>query len=527
MAAGYISASIDSTRKDSFAVYIQLFLGEKYTWDDIRVDAKDWYVLNLLGFNSAGFHDRPFDGAKVSHLYNLLLDHFANNGYPFAKVGLDSVTMQQGKISAHLSIDQGLAYHIDSIIVNGNIKLSKKFLHRYLDVKPHDAYQQNKLDRISRRLAELPYLEQAQPWSISMLNTGANLQLYLQPRRSNQVNVLVGFLPANQELGGKLLLTGEATLDLRNPFGNGETIGINWQQLQSRSPRLNLVLHRPYIFNSPFGFNFNFELYKKDSAYVNINAQAGVQYVLSASQSGMVYIQTQSTRVGQADTAFVIANKQLPPVIDVNAVSLALQYNFNNTDYRFNPRRGNDLQLITGFGNKKIKKSDAILQIKDPSYNYGKLYDSLETNSYQFKVRASAAHYIPLSKQSTIKTAVNAAWYQSPNYFQNELFQIGGYKLLRGFDEESIYANRYAVGTFEYHYLLGQNSYLFAFTDYGWAKYQTNLLNYAHTYLGLGFGLAFETKTGVFNISFAEGKRNDLSFDFRQSKIHLGFVSVF
>ncbi len=526
-AAGYISASIDSLHADSSSVYMRLFLGEKYIWDDIWVDEKDWYLLNQLGFNRATFHNKPFDRQKVSHVYNLLLDYFGSNGYPFAKVGLDSMAINGGKINARLNIDKGLVYHIDSIIVTGNIKLSRNFLYRYLDIKPHDIYQQNKLDKINQRLAELPYAEQSQSWGISMLNTGANINLFLQARRSNQVNILVGFLPANQDLGGKLLLTGDATLDLRNPLGNGETLGVNWQQLQSQSPRLNLVFQRPYIFNSPFGFNFNFELYKKDSSYININALAGVQYILSANQSGMVYIQSQTTKVVNIDTATVIATKQLPPVIDVSSISLALQYDFNNTNYRFNPRKGNELQLITSFGNKNIKKSNAILQIKDPTFNYAKLYDSLQPNSYQFKVRVSAAHYFPLGRQSTVKAAANIGWYQSPSYFQNELFQIGGYKLLRGFDEESIYTNRFAVGSLEYRYLLGQNSYLFAFTDGGWAKYQSIEADFSHTYLGIGIGLAFETKTGVFNISFAEGKRNDLGFDFRQSKIHLGFVSVF
>ncbi|HVX48715.1 MAG TPA: BamA/TamA family outer membrane protein, partial [Chitinophagaceae bacterium] len=341
------------------------------------------------------------------------------------------------------------------------------------------------------------------------------------------VNVLVGFAPSNESVGGKLLLTGNATLDLRNPFGNGETFGVNWQQLQSQSPRLNLLLQRPFVFNSPFGLNFSFELYKKDSSYININALAGVQYVLSAHQSGSVYLQTTSTRVLNIDTSLVILTRQLPPDIDAGAVSLALQYEFNNTDYRFNPRRGNELQFTTSFGNKHIKKSSAILQIKNPSFNYASLYDTLKLNSYQVKFRIAAAHYFPVGRQSTVKTAANAGWYQSPSYFQNELFQIGGYRLLRGFDEESIYTNRFAVCTAEYHYLLGQNSYLFAFTDAGWARYQTILTSFSHTYIGIGFGLAFETKTGVFNISFAEGKRDDGSFDFRQSKIHLGFVSVF
>ena len=107
------------------------------------------------------------------------------------------------------------------------------------------------------------------------------------------------------------------------------------------------------------------------------------------------------------------------------------------------------------------------------------------------------------------------------------LFQIGGFKILRGFDEESIFTNRFAVATFEYRYLLAQNGYFFVFSDAGYASYQSSSGKYSHTYISGGTGLAFETKTGIFNISYGVGKRNDLKFDLRQSKIHIGFVSLF
>jgi len=155
------------------------------------------------------------------------------------------------------------------------------------------------------------------------------------------------------------------------------------------------------------------------------------------------------------------------------------------------------------------------------------LYDTIKLNAYQFRVKGSLAHFFKMSRASTIRVAVNGGWFQSPNIFRNELFQIGGYKLLRGFDEESIFASQYAVGTVEYRYLLGQNSFLFSFVDVGWAKNSAASAGNSNNFLGAGLGMAFETKAGIFNISYAAGKRDDTKLNLRQSKIHLGYVNYF
>ena len=360
-----------------------------------------------------------------------------------------------------------------------------------------------------------------------MLNTGAVLNLYLEQKRSNEINALVGFLPANQQLGGKLLLTGEATLNLKNAFGTAETLALDWQQIQPRSPRLNIAFQRLYLFSSLLGLDFNFELFKKDSFFLNVNALVGLNYYLSEKQSGKVFIQTASTNVLDVDTNLVRLTKRLPDVNDVGAVNLGVEYNFNNTDYRYNPRSGNELNIVAFAGKKTVKKNNAILQLKEPGFDYGSLYDTVKLNAYQVKIKLSAAHYFKTGKLTTLRTAIQAGWYQSPNYFLNDLFQVGGYRLLRGFDEESIYTNLYSVGSLEYRFIIAQNSYFFGFTDVGSANFKTNTVAYHHTYIGAGIGLAFESGAGIFNISYAVGKRDDTSFDFRQSKIHLGFVSRF
>ena len=112
----------------------------------------------------------------------------------------------------------------------------------------------------------------------------------------------------------------------------------------------------------------------------------------------------------------------------------------------------------------------------DPGFSFNALYDSVQLRSYQLRMKLIAAHYFPVGKQGTLKAVLNGGIYSSQSIFRNELFQIGGYKLLRGFDEESIYATQYGVITVEYRNLIGLNSYLFTFMD-GWAKNKYQAIN--------------------------------------------------
>jgi outer membrane protein assembly factor BamA len=520
-AKGYISASIDTLKVGEKSASILLYIGEMYQLANLRVADKDAMFMQILGYNKS-----QLDLVQYQVFQEKLLEYFENNGFPFAKVQLDSIEIINRKINAALLIDRGIQYKIDSIRLFGNAKISHNYLYKYLNIEKGGIYKYETLDKINQRLLELPYLQQSQNWDLTMLSSGSIVNLYLQPKKSNQVNVLAGFLPDNQQTG-KLLFTVDANLQLKNAFGGGESFGLVWQQIQPKSPRLNLQFQQPYMFNSNFGADFLFELFKRDSTFLNINAEAGLRYVLSDHQTGKVSIQNQRSNVLLTDTLQIKNSKRLPDIADLSSVNLGFDYDYNKTNYRFNPRSGNEIKIFISAGNKKIRKSNVITQIKDPSFNYNKLYDSIKLNTYQVRLKLQAAKYFPLAKRSVFKTGFNGGWYESPSYFRNELFQIGGYKLLRGFDEESIFANRYAVGTLEYRYLLGLNSYFFGFTDFGWSNDKSKPTTFSKSYIGAGLGLSFETKGGLFNISFAAGKRNDIDLNLRQSKIHFGYVSIF
>jgi hemolysin activation/secretion protein len=178
-------------------------------------------------------------------------------------------------------------------------------------------------------------------------------------------------------------------------------------------------------------------------------------------------------------------------------------------------------------GNKKIKPSNSILNLKSDDFSYASLYDSIDAKSLQMLVRWTFNAYLPLSKRNIVKLGIQGQALINDNLLDNELLRIGGNKLLRGFDEEALFVAHYNILTAEYRFILEQNSYMYAFVDAAYTgrtrdgKYQKDFP------LGFGAGMAFETKAGIFGISYALGRQTDVPLDFRSSKIHFGYVNIF
>ena len=111
----------------------------------------------------------------------------------------------------------------------------------------------------------------------------------------------------------------------------------------------------------------------------------------------------------------------------------------------------------------------------------------------------------------------------------NEQYRIGGAKLLRGFDEQSVFARDYAVLTTEFRLLLGGNAFLYGFLDASRVnprdkRNPDRSIDYP---LGFGAGINIDTRAGVFGLSLALGKSNGIPLELDAPKVHLGYVSVF
>ena len=527
---GFLEVSVDSLQEEQSLTKAWVHLGPQYKWGTISIDSS---LLSLTFPLADQDKIKPGEVLNIEQLISLqetYLSVLEENGYPFASVQLDSSYFIDNQLYARLKAIRGPLYSIDSVHVEGRVKVNKNFLIQYLDLGDGSIYRKSILDLVSKRIADLGYLRESRKWNLSLTGTGAILNLYLEPAQSSRFNLLAGFMPSNEQLGGKLLLTGEAEMDLKNAFGGGENVFLNWQQLQVRSPRLQIGFMKPYVFNSNTGLDFNFNLFRKDSSFLTLNTRIGFRYEIKPRQIAKLFFHQYSSSLLDVDTLRVRQTKTLPSFIDATTSNVGVEFMYNATDYFFNPQKGMDLEFRLLGGIRKIKKNNAILQLKEGggnAFNYNSLYDSLSLTSSQFRLMGKVNQYFKLGVQSTLKTGLQTGWLLGKELLWNELFQIGGLKNLRGFDEESLFASGYATVTLEYRYLLSRASYLFGFVDVAYVERKSISEKIENFYGGMGMGILLETKTGIFSLAYAAGKKPDIPINFREAKIHFGFITLF
>ena len=79
----------------------------------------------------------------------------------------------------------------------------------------------------------------------------------------------------------------------------------------------------------------------------------------------------------------------------------------------------------------------------------------------------------------------------------------------------------------EYRFLFEKNSNIFLFAEGAW--YESNsVTGYVNdTPVSVGLGINFDTKAGIFNLSYGLGKQFSNGFDLRTGKIHAGLTALF
>lgn len=515
----YWEASVDSLVSHADTVSAYLHQGPRYEWTELTApeDPEQQRWLRRAGFRPRRYAGgAPLRPDEWMALRDSTLSRAGNAGYPFAAVGLTDVEwVGPGQLRARVSIEPGPPIQIGEVRYDEAVRVRPLFLQRYLGLSPGEPYRLKRIRRLNARLQQLPYLSTNGPPRITFQDSLAFLDLPIQKRSASRFDFVLGVLPGSGPNGG-ILFTGELNGELYNGFGQGERILARFEQLRPQTQELALQVDYPYVLGLPFGVEGELDLYRRDTSFLNLNWRLAATYLREGNDRFSIFWENRQTIVPGQNSAELEQLAELPDTLGISRSFFGVAASRVRTDRRFSPTRGYAASLSIGAGFRNLREVPA--------------EDTLTSGRGQLKIEGSADLYLPVFSGTVLYGGLRgAALFNDGSVLANEQYRIGGARLLRGFDEQSIFARDYLVATLEFRLLLGGNAYLYGFGDFA----RVNLRSQARREVaidypvGLGVGVNFETRAGVFALNLGVGRRNGVTFNIGAPRVHVGYYSLF
>lgn len=423
-----------------------------------------------------------------------------NNGFPFASLKLDSFHFIENTIQCKLKIKKGPYFEWGELIMKGNANVSEQIIRNILHINTNEPYSEEDFINIENKLTQLTYLTVFQKPELLFENGKANLYLYLNSKKINNISGTIGL--QQNTFTQKYFLIGDLKMKLINQLKKGENIDFQWRRIQESTQSLKIGLNLPCLFKSNFGIDNQFNLYKKDSTFLELKNQFGLQYFTPKG-----YIIKANYKYLESNILNKNANSTIGKSLNhFYGLSLTKQ----KIDYLPAPKKGFQIMFDVSLGRRSTSRNDSL----------NHQFDNTLKTEYQF------THYLSILKRNIIKTQISGEMYLAPFYYQNEMLRFGGLLNQRGFREDELQGNIRFTQSIEYRFILEQNSYLFAFYDLSY--YENHVKNkLKDTPYGFGSGISFGTSQGIFSISYALGKQLNNPLLLRNGIIHFGYISYF
>ena len=494
---GYFNSSIDSTRIINKNLEIYMKTGSLINVNEIKVNINDQLSLKLReDFVS---QKKYFDPIEISSKIRKWIVLMNNNGFPFAEFEFKNYEIIDSKINLECNLISGPLVRIDSLI---NPEISKKELmlvSKIINIKNGDVFNLSEIYKISENIRKSVFLKEIKPPAYEFVDNFASVYTYVKTESKNSVNGLIGIQPSENE---KIQFTGNVSLNFLNALSFGETLKLNWRKMFNSSQNLISEFSIPFIFKTNIEIMGGLDMIKKDSSFFNLNSKFILNYRLNSNlTSGFLFAKNNSTNLLQSNYSSTTVN------------SFGFTADLKKTNNKYNPSKGYLFKTELSYGWKQTYTNDTTSNniLRTPNFN-GKL--EIDT-------------YWDIIRRTTLKMKLTGSIIQNDILYENELIRIGGYKTIRGFNEESIMVSSFILSNFEFRYLLDEKSNVFIFSDFAWTESKTNEFLKEEYYQSFGFGTNISMKNGLLTFIYGIGRKLDNPFLIRTGKIHLGFTSYF
>ncbi|MBB6463831.1 BamA/TamA family outer membrane protein [Flammeovirga kamogawensis] len=507
---GYLLTSVDTILKKESSYKYVVFIGPKLEVMTVDTKAVNMQVLKGRYWKGNGVN-KEVRTTELSKAKDQIIRYYEDRGYPFASTWIDSISFNNNnKLQGVLKVNLGDPVVFDTLIVKKTAPLGvhKKFFEAYLGLKKGEVFRQRNVDRAEVILKETPYLKLKKSPKVVFEYGKAMVEMPIEKRKASRADGMLGFAPNSDEEGG-LLLTGQVLLDLRNPFGTGKKFYIDWKKPDNDSQWFNARYEHPRIFRSRFDFGYSINLQKQDSTFLMVNN--GIDFSRKVSIRGEIKLGAnwESSRLLRE-----ISEQEADTLNDTKTTTYSVGYKWQNLDDPLAPRRGIRWKGTFSGGQRTI--------IYNPSFDQD-IYEGIQPNSAVIKWQFDAEYYFGMTKWLDGYLKIDAAQMIGDHFYKNELYRIGGFRSLRGFNEGELYVDRYAIFTAEPRINIGGTSFIFLFADIA----ITGDGDVVDLPLGIGAGVNIETRSGDFSIAYALGRTDEIALNMDLAKIHFGFIGKF
>jgi len=489
---GFYDAKVNSLiRKDSFNYEVILNKNQMVQYIEISNKLEfDENIVKIL--NKYTENGKLIRFKQIESVTKEITEILSEGGYPFGKVGfINYKLVNPTTIKLEMEIQYGSKRNIDKVIVKGYENFPKNFIKNIFKPGKSNSLDVDKALSLANKIDKTGFARNIKDPEILFTKDSSSLYLYIDKIRRN---IFDGFLSFDtDENSGRINIEGYAKINLINTFNGGEKINFDFRSQKNQDRSLNSDVYIPYVFGSPLNLKYGLNLIQRDSSYTSNENLIDIDMVFGNIRSGLGLQTNKSTSEEAIENVENFKSK----LINVFSEYIIL----DNSD-----------QLIPELFKISLRYGSGLKEQSGEKTNFSKYSVELHRK-------------FNLSSKFKLQSSITRRKINSKNLVNNELLRFGGYNSIRGYDENSIFTDGYTLLKTSLNYYLNDTIYIYTIFDL--ANYSNEILDLDEDIYSGGLGFSSRTENGIISISYSKGNRWGNSFNLKNAKINVIFITFF
>ncbi len=489
---GFYDAKVNLLiRKDSFNY--EVILNKNQMVEYIEISNKSEFDENIIKIlNKYTENGKLIRFKQIESVTKEITEILSVGGYPFGKVGfINYELVNPTTIKLEMEIQYGSKRNIDKVIVKGYENFPKNFIKNIFKPGKSNSLDVDKALSLANKIDKTGFARNIKDPEILFTKDSSSLYLYIDKIRRN---IFDGFLSFDtDENSGRINIEGYAKINLINTFNGGEKINFDFRSQKNQDRSLNSDVYIPYVFGSPLNLKYGLNLIQKDSSYTSNENLIDIDMIFGNIRSGLGLQTNKSTSEEAIENVENFKSK----LINVFSEYIIL----DDSD-----------QLIPELFKISLRYGSGLKEQSGEKTNFSKYSVELHRK-------------FNLSSKFKLQSSITRRKINSKNLVNNELLRFGGYNSIRGYDENSIFTDGYTLLKTSLNYYLNDTIYIYTIFDL--ANYSNEILDLDEDIYSGGLGFSSRTENGIISISYSKGNRWGNSFNLKNAKINVIFITFF